>query len=314
GWGISKQTTVEVRGIAQARTMHVAALQLGRVGSIPFALHDVVEQGDVIASLDDGPLQGERKVAAADLLAIQERLTAEVADRSRRYAQASEGALLDRARLTTDLAEDQSRMDTLREELKLEQSLVDKGAGAGRTVAELRWRLEVLQARVSTHRITLSAATNAVGGTGDRQTDMHQPLEWQIIAATRRLEMVEGNLTRLQLRAEFTGRVTWIHHQAGDVVPAGEPILDISEPTTRQIVGYLPTGLAGQPNVGDSARVIRASGQSLMAKVHSVGLDVRQLPTQLQRNPAAPEWGVPIRVELVGDDKLGPNEPVTLRL
>jgi multidrug resistance efflux pump len=313
-WAGGRGLGVEGRGMATARVVEVAALETGRLAEVSVGLHDTVTAETIVAMLDTEPVERIRSVAAAELLALQEELSIEAADRSRRFAQGRESALVDRARLAVELSADQARASALRQELAIEQGLLAQGATAGAAVDDLRWRIGVVEARIQGTRASLAAANDAVGGASERDASLTQSSEWQVTAAVRRLEEIEARLARLQLRASLDGTVTWIHHQPGDVVVAGDPVLQIKEPVTREVVSFLPTSVASRAMVGGKASVVRESGQILQAHVRSVGTDLRELPPALLRNPAAPEWGVPVRVELTGDAVLGPDEPVTVRL
>lgn len=314
-WGTTRQAGVQVQGIAQARTVHVAALETGRLAELPVALHDPVDAGTVVARLEARSVEEERRIAAAELLALQEELASDAVDRSRRFADSREEAALDAAEARVALAEDQASLGTLKEQLRIERALLADGATSESSVQAIEWQIGVVQARIAAERSTLEAARNLAAGTADRLDAATTPADgWRVTAAARRLEALEGRLARLELRSTLSGTVSWVHHQPGDVVRQGDPILDVSEAGTREVVGYLPAALADRAVVGSKARVVRASGQALQAEVRSVGATLRPVPTLIQRNPAVPEWGVPVRVELMSEAVLRPDEPVTVRL
>jgi multidrug resistance efflux pump len=136
--------------------------------------------------------------------------------------------------------------------------------------------------------------------------------EWAVVAASRRLEQVEGRIARQALRAGLDGQVTWIHRNAGEVVPAGEPIVEIRPMATREVVAFLAPNEVRGLTAGDRASVRRATGQVVGGELVSVGSGPQLLPEGLWHLPQLPEYGVPVRLRLDAD--VAPDEPVTVRL
>ena len=61
------------------------------------------------------------------------------------------------------------------------------------------------------------------------------------------------------------------------------------------------------------AWVVRSTGQVVPAALISVGSGPQPLPEQLWHNPAYPEWGVPVRIQLAKGE-IGPGEQVVVRI
>jgi multidrug resistance efflux pump len=196
GWGALRGQSVDVRGQGQARTQHVAALQTGRLAALEVGLHDPVVAGTVLAHMDDDVLVREQKLLQAEIDALQAELQSDNADRSRRFAEAREGANLDLAEVAADLAEDRARLAAVRENLVVEQRLADQGASSTLAVDTLRWQVQVIEARVRAGQSRLQSANRARGGTTERADALLDTSDLQLAAAERRWSTYRGDWPR----------------------------------------------------------------------------------------------------------------------
>jgi len=314
-WGGLRDSGAEGRGYGFAPPMHVAALEAGRVGEVAVDLHQVVEPGEVLVRMDPAPLEDERDVATARLLAAQEIAASDAANDVRRFAEGVEDVLLDQARIATQLQEDRATLANLQERLSIELDLAASGASSEQAVEDWRRQIRVVQARVRAGREALAAvdaAATAARGRNDTAPSVPSGESWQVVAAARELEQIEGRLARLDLGVARAGQVTRIYHHEGDVVPAGEPVLEVRSLGTTDVVAYLHPGEVGGLEQGQVANVRRATGQVLEGELVSVGSGPQELPAHLWHNPQAPEYLVPVRIRL--DSEVGPDEPVTVRI
>lgn len=311
-WGSLEGTGAEGVGYGFAPPVEVAALEAGRVLELPVSLHDYVQAGDVVVRLDPQPLNEEREVVAAQLLAVQEEQVSITANEARRFAEGVDGVLIDRARLSSQLSEDLALLETLRERLSLEQDLATTGASSSQAVEEWRRQIRVVEARAGANRTALAVASRSADDAAARNESVPSVNQWQVVAATRALEQVEGRIARLDLKAGIDGQVTWIYRSPGEVVAAGEPVLQVRRTGTQEVVAFLSPDEVVGLEAGDHALVRRSSGATLDATLLSVGSGPQPLPQILWRNPQYPETGVPVRVRV--DGEVAPDEPVTLRL
>ncbi|MEZ4235642.1 MAG: HlyD family efflux transporter periplasmic adaptor subunit [Myxococcota bacterium] len=311
-WGALDGTGAEGVGYGFAPTVEVAALETGRISEVVVQLHQAVDSDAVVVKMDPAPLLEERDVASADLLAVQEDEQRQALTDARRFAEGMESTLVDRARISSDLQEDRALLTTLQERLSLEQDLASTGASSDQAVAEWERQIRVVQARLDANQHAVAVASQAANGARTRSEAVPAGNEWSVVAATRRLDQVEGRIQRLDLRAGIEGQVTWIHRSAGEVVPAGEPIVQIRPTATREVVAFLAPSEANGLAAGDRASVRRSTGEVVGGELVSVGAGPQPLPEPLWRSPGWPEYGIPVRLKL--DDAVGPDEPVTVRL
>lgn len=315
-WGTLDSHSAEGVGYGFAPPVTIAALETGRVLDISVALHDLVTQEQVVVRMDPKPLEEQREIASADLLAIQQQQARLLSTDVRRFAEGVESSLVNKARLSASLYEDIALLSTLKERLSLEEDLATTGASSTQAVEEWRRQIRVVEARISANRSAVSAASSAATAAQERNSSAGElaasETDWAIVAASRVLEAVEGRLSRLELRAETAGQVAWIYRAEGDVVPAGEPILQVRRTGTRDVVAFIAPSEAVGLEAGETATVRRATGQIVSGTLVSVGSGPQPLPVQLWRLPSWPEYGVPVRVAL--ESEIAPDEPVTVRL
>jgi len=173
----------------------------------------------------------------------------------------------------------------------------------------------VVEARIRAGRSALAMVTEAADAARGRSDTLPtaSPTEsWEVVAAARELDAIEGRIARLDLTSATSGQITRIYRTAGEVVPAGEPVLEVRQLGTSDVVAYLQPAEVGGLEQGQSASVRRATGQVLSGTLVSVGSGPQALPEHLWHNPQAPEYLVPVRIQL--DGEVGPDEPVTVRL
>ncbi|MEQ1506945.1 MAG: HlyD family efflux transporter periplasmic adaptor subunit, partial [Myxococcota bacterium] len=299
-------------GYGFAPVVNVAALETGKILELPVGLHDLVDPDEIVVKMDPQPLIEERELANANLLAVQEDQARQAMSDARRFAEGAENSLVNRAQMSAQLQEDQALLTTLNERLSLERDLASTGASSNQAVEEWKRQITVVEARLSAARHAFGIASDAANSAKSRNAAVPAMNEWSVVAASRALEMIEGRIARFDLKAGIHGQVQWIYRQPGEVVPAGEPILQVRQVGTKDVVAFMaPSEVAGL-EAGESASIRRQSGQVVHGKLVSVGSGPQPMPIQLWRMPSWPEYGVPVRVVL--DSEIAPDEAVTVRL
>ncbi len=313
-WGSLQGAGVEGRGYGFAPAVEVAALETARVGALAVELHELVDADDIVVRMDTRPLEDERDWASAQLLAVQQGSASDARNESRRFAEGVEGVLVDRARLSTQLQEDRAQLATLEERLSVELDLAASGASSEQAVEEWRRKIRVVQARVRAGSQAMAVVSDAAQAAKERGETVPAAEDepWEVVAASRELDMINGRIDRLSLRAGVQGQVTWIYRAEGEVVVAGEPVLQVRRTGTRDVVAFVAPAEASGLEQGDAATVRRSTGQVLRGRLVSVGSGPNLMPEALWHNPTFPEYAVPVRIEL--DHEIGPDEPVTVRL
>lgn len=312
-WAGGRTTVREGRGVGYASHLEISALEAGRLAEVMVGLHQQVDAADIIARMDPLPLSQEREILAAELLSLEDQETSRVTTEARRFAQGLESIALDRARLRVSLEEDRARLIGLSSLLETERRLLGTGASSPLKVQDLERESDALVARINAEEDALATAEASLVAARGRVRGAPTTNDWALVAANRRLDAMDGRLARLELTAGIDGQVTWIYHHAGEVVQAGEPIARVSRIDTAEVLAWISAGTVAGVSPGADATVIRASGELLRGSVLSVGASQMVLPQALWANPAASEYGVPVRIELA-EGRVAPDEPVQVRI
>ena len=312
-WGTLRSVSYEARGMGFSPPVRVASLESGRLMALDVNLHDAVDSDTVVARMDPGPLAEEREVKSAEVLAMQEAQAAAAMNEARRFSEGVESLLLDQARMRSQYLGDLALAESLREQLDIEWGLRTEGASSNQQVRGIERQLEVVEARIVAGKQALAVADAAASEARSRKQTRPSSNEWQVVAAARALEAIENRIERMDLSAGIDGQVTAIHRSPGEVLRAGETVMEITRSGTSEVVAWIPTTATPGLLAGQSAHVVRSTGQVLPAELVSVGGGPQPIPRQLWYNPAAPEWGIPVRLQVSGG-QIGASEPVTVRL
>jgi len=313
-WVGLRRSGVEAIGVGFAPPVQVAPIEPGRLLTVDVALHDVVSATDIVASIDPVLVTAERDLASAVLLATQDQLGIELATESRRFAESAEGTMLTRAELSSSIREDEAALSALKERLAIEQNLVARGATAGLMADDVKWQIDVVQARLDANRRSLAVANRMATNAEARNLSAPGLNQWEAVAAVRALDLVERRLEQYQLPAGIDGHVTQIWVAPGTMVSEGLPILEVRSIATREVVAYVRPSEVHRLVPGETATVWRSSGERLAGTLLSVGGSPAAYPLSLWPYPNEPQYGVPVRIELRGDGRVAPDEPVTVRL
>ena len=304
---------VEAVGLGFSPAVQVAPLEPGRLMELSVGLHQEVRAQDVVARVDPVVVDAEREYASALLLATQEQMVIQDAVETRRFEESAESSAITKAALVSAIAEDEAELRTLEEQRAIEEKLATNGATSGLLTDTLAWQKEVVEARLAANREALGIANNAVANAQRRNEAAPGLNQWEVVAAARAVELIERRLGEYELRAGIDGHVTMIYAQTGSMVSDAVPVLEIRSLATRVVMAYLRPGHHPEVEVGQDVGVVRRSGQRLAGRLASVGGATQTLPMSLWMAPRDPEYGLPIRVELL-DGEVAPDEPVRVLL
>lgn len=309
---IARRPASQIRAVAWAPTVTLAAPDDGTLIELAVSLHQTVVSGERIARFDATKLTARRQVLAAELEAMSQKEDSAQKGRSRVFERDREAASLELAKLEANIEEDLARDRTLRQKLEVDQKLAAQGLLPIEKANDIRRQLEVVEARLTSHRDRLSLAQQRASQTRIRAETASDSSRWQTLAASRRLGELEERLQRLNLHSTAAGQVTEIYRAAGEWLPSGEPVLRISPTSATEVHAWLDSPSMPQLQPGTPAVVTRSNGERLEGSVASVGVERLQLPEILWLRADYPEWGYQIRVIIGG--ALAPGETVQVSL
>ena len=126
---------------------------------------------------------------------------------------------------------------------------------------------------------------------------------------------LELTLKPVTLKAPFDGVVMFVHHQAGEKVVRGEPIVSVASTNAANVVAYIRQPIQRHPMTGDVVTVTTRTTPRLTvnARIIKVGAQLEPInPALLSAETKRMESGLPIVVALPDKLVLMPGEFVDL--
>lgn len=307
----------------------------------PIELFTTVDAGQIIARLDDAEVHHELAALRADLLAAQKEIAANEAELRQDDAIRLQERTIELRRLALNL--ESIRLDLLDRQAELESAKISLSVreeqfqlatrlrenNAETDIGLLAYKLErdVAARQVMGLEGTVKEAASQYAAAEARlkslpdveQTSldaMLAPLRAVAVAAEERLRGVEGLITRLTIRAPSSGMIVMIFKRPGQTVREGEPLFTIADPKPSQIVSYVRSDQRLDPKPGMTV-IVRSRVDPTkvqQSRVVAVGNQVEAIPLQYLRSPPAPEWGLPVAIELPQELNLRPGELVDLSI
>ena len=137
-----------------------------------------------------------------------------------------------------------------------------------------------------------------------------------IAVQDEKLRLTEAQLNPIILKAPMSGVVHKIYRRSGENIVAGEPIVTLSAPNARRIIGYMRQPLPYEPKVGDTVKVStrRPHRQTATASIQQVGVQMELVsaPMRVRGYSTSLERGLPILLNLPAGLDVHPGELVDL--
>jgi multidrug resistance efflux pump len=304
-------------------------------------LDDEQPREQLQAQLDTSAAEIEHLLA--QLVPIQDNLDAEKNDRiathisdARRFSVDVENAKLEILRLTAVIETDKITLGDLALDVKITQELVDKQAVAPYELQKIQTQHSALAKSIEENERLLEQAKVALEQAQQRQEQYsrnepyHPSAEGALDVIRKEITVQEQRMNELlvqlesmksrqalTLRAPFDGVVSQVLHRQTEVVPAGEPILAITDANVTDIVAYATETQMSQITKGTPVELIKNIGPAKIqierSTVTYVGPTIEQIPAQLWKNPNVPQWGRPFLVRAPKQMKLIIGETVGIR-
>lgn len=325
----------EVLGIAQPQVHEVAATSTGRIRNITVQLFEEVKQGQIVAVFDDDYLQAELATAKAQI----QQLMAELAStqdsretnritRDRQFSLDVESGKLKVLELRTSLETDRIVLEDLGLDIEILQRGVRKRIVEQYELSKVEVQYNTLAKKIEENENLLEQAEYNLIEAELRQREfaLHQPsspsidialepIRWSIKVQEEIIDELLVKHEELVLKSPFKGTISHIHHNLGEAVTAGEPILVIAEATPREIIVYASEVEVGRFQEGTHVKIIKSRhpAQIASSQVVSIGPAVELMPERLWQNPNIPCWGRPILIKIPPGLELLPGELVGIK-
>ena len=338
----SRPVTQEFLGLVRNPEVEVASAIDGRIETLPIALYQYVETGEVIATLDPAQIQAGIATARAEMTRLRSELGAERArlenaervsgfDRAmelRRYLSDESEARINGLEIQGDIASNVVQEQRLRVRLARLQGLADEGLTPTAELEELDLRIKRTVAEIAADRELLAANLEELEKAQQR-TDFYreslpdepahspilEPLNLALDVQEAAIDELLISARELVVRAPVDGHVASLSGHRGRVVAAGDALLTLIPSGILEVEVFIPEAELGALSVEDSVLLSSATQpeRTIESTVIRVAPDVREVPRRLWLDPAIPEFG---RIALVrGTPALGltPGERVLVR-
>lgn len=331
-------------GLARGEQRQLAALSAGRVSLVAVRPFEEVQKGETLVLLEDDRIRAALATAAAEtsrlraeLQAAEARLAADAAIQEFDYIAEARRFALDIEQTRVDILELTVRIETGKIRIQRQKIELDRLQKLRPQDAASPYEYELAVAdyaaavkEVEANETTLAQLKLDLDEANVRQRDMEarhggcgsldqmlNPLRAAVAVQESRIAEMSIERAGLVLYCPIDGAVADIAHGEGEVVLAGDPILTVVASRPSQVVAYITAAEAERIEPGDPLQVHslgrRVSTKSYDSYVVAVGPAVVQLPIQLWRSPAVPEWGCPVQLAMPAEATLRCDETVAVR-
>jgi multidrug resistance efflux pump len=327
-------------GIVESEGETVGSVEPSRIVSIEVYPGQSVKAGDVLVRLEPTERTMDLAINEARLMDYEHSLLRyrenqmqyrqTLQENIRKYRQLITEAAVELEQEKMNKARDEAELAGYKEELQRLQPLVEKRVVSDVELGTLRPRVRSLELTLQQYEPLIAALQERLDKAreGYNETlEQQQLLENQQNGSDYEAALKKARSTYTQvvtteptvLRASKEGVVSRIQHQAGDVVPAGDPIIRIASRSSLYIIGLLPQGTHEALNVGDQMIVMRATQsqqdeQLLIAEVENLEPEVMDLIDPFNPAPRIPLRGRRVRLRVINSEHtLVPGETVYLR-
>lgn len=249
-------------GRIEAVEIDVAAKTAGRIKDILVNEGDFVTAGQIVAHMDTGVLEAQRREAEAYLRKAE----SGVATVHNQVAQRQSEKAASLALLTQREAE----FTASQKRLSRSEPLAGMGAVSTQELDDDRAQALSSQAAIRAAKAQIAAAEAAIATAQSQEVEARS-----VVEATRAtIERLQADIDDSALKATRDGRVQYRIAQPGEVVAGGGKVLNLLDLSDVYMTFFLPTVAAGRVAIGSEVRLV---------------LD------------AAPEYVIPATVSFVAD-------------
>jgi HlyD family secretion protein len=289
-------------GTVEATDARLGFQLAGRIVTVAAHEGAAVQAGEELARLDQEEVTARREQAVAQVAAARAFLSElERGSRSEEVAQAR--AARDAAqKRVTDAARDLQRAASLFQGGAISREAYDKAA--------LRHELAIDQLEQADEQLKLVRS-------GPRPERL-EAQRAQVVQARASLRAIEASLANMIIVAPFDGIVTVRHHEPGETVGAGVPVVTLMNPNDRWVRIYVREDRIGAVKLGMPARISTDTYPDKMYEgdVVFIASEAEFTPKSVQTSEERVKLVYAVKVRIGGDPgyDLKPGLPADVRL
>lgn len=291
----------------------------GRVESVLVQAGQRVERGQVLAALDDRPVDDQAALLRQTLAIKEARLQQLKTPLELDAQQAARRAAQDNVSLWREnLAQAQAALASARQALAEQQALYDAGTISRAELRQYEQAEQAAQSQTVTTQAQLSAAQNSVDAISLPTVDELAVAAAQADVGLTRLqiEQLERGREDYLIRAAADGVVLSSSLEAGATVAAGQGVFQLSSEDRQHAVFYLPQDCLSQVAFGDELPLFLQGSQEEAARGRVTYIDLQAVypPEDYENDSNRNQRSVKIKVELTCGGPFAIGQPLFLRL
>lgn len=273
-----RSSDLELIGTVDANEVMVSSKIPGRIQTLTVDEGQAVTAGQLIANIESEDLQAARKAAEATANSQNFKLGETVESELQTRGETGNAAINAEAQLSSaraTLAQAQANYEHQQADTSRTVALAEQGIMSQQAKDDAATSLQASKAAVDAARDNVSAAEASL-----RQARAHELLTSvaartvdetrdQVANARALAQQAAVELGYSQVFAPVSGKVNVRAARQGEVVGAGATIVTIMDLTQTWVYAPLPETQADAVQLGDSLRVVMASGATVWGKVIS---------------------------------------------
>lgn len=309
GWlvlrdGNDERNVITASGTVEATEADLGFQAGGRVMEVVPREGDVVQQGDVIARIEQDELRARRDAAAAQLQAARAQL-AELEHGARPAERRQAQSTFEAAR---------RRMLEAQASLNRTRRLYEGGAASREALDHAETAYTVARAQADQAQQQQSLVEE---GPRAERIEAQRALVRQAEAS---LNQVDAALDNATVRAPFAGVVTMRHREPGEAIAPGLPVITLLNTADRWVRIYVREDRVGRLRLGQSAQIRSDShpDSTYAGRITYISSQAEFTPRNVQTAEDRVKLVYAVKVAITGDraNHLKPGVPadVTLRV
>ena len=288
-------------GYVEATEVRLAPQVGGRIVELLVGEGDRIAAGAVVARLDTSDTelairraQAERDQAAAQLRLLQAGARAEDVRQARAQAQAAEA----------EVRAAESELQAAGADLQRFEALLAASAGSRKQRDDAATRREVAAARLEAVRDRARAAAEALARlrAGSRPEEI-AAAQARVAAVDAQIAALQKGLADAEVRAPVAGVVTSSIARAGELVPAGTPIVVVTDLDHAWANVYVDEPLVPTLKLGQPVALVTDAGQRLQGTITYISPKAEFTPRNVQT--ADERSKLVYRIKVAADNRAG---------
>ncbi|MBN2164408.1 MAG: HlyD family efflux transporter periplasmic adaptor subunit [Pontiellaceae bacterium] len=239
-------------GKAEKIYEYVSPLENGRLKTLNVELGDQVDAGELIGELDNESLATELLMDQASLMKTRDKV------HSIRYELES---------MKLEQAKTDAQLRALEAQQKRNQNLLEQRLVLEQNMEDLTPQIEATQVVLDRYP-TVIHQLEARLKDAEKDTDRFNSSDLADLMAAQS-----------RLTTTMPGVVAEVLHQPGDIVETGDPVVRVSNVSTRRVIAFMPEAKRMDLAIGERCRIITQTNRDRhLGVVKSITADIRKLP------------------------------------